>query len=662
MSIEIEPLIEPFLEDKVVTLVCGGVDHTLARDVCLKVPYLHRALDFSPGKRVQLNPPDLVRHTHVQTWLNVLGDSKLPDPFPTSSVDVYALFCLFDYLYGSDWQHPHARTLSDGFLAGRYRLPLHLLGIHDLRYHQQIVKEFLPGIELWPDSLWSGVAVGAAVVWDYVDFCRQFVAEGDWEGVQRASNVLRNMPIDVTCLTLPRSTHPMTDENMDRATGGLWRHVRPFLSDRLCWSGGSLVWSQLCPERDPDYGMDLDLFCTDPEPVRGLCERLHQVYGDDRLYYVVKDSLVNIYVTDITRSIQIIVHAPTTAAQIVAEFDMDYVRAYHNGTELRLWPEAQTAWETRQVRVWTGPVRLHRIHKARAKGFDVPEQIETSLVGKHPFDVFYPHPSQPPEMVVQALTRFHPGATVSRKLELPSQLFEVPRYGYLKVPVTIETLQKSLATLRIHPSVTVSKPDRFHPNAPPRTHLEWRFASPVRFTLRKVQIKWLDGCDYNESLFRVTLTDIDSETEREVRWFDDHVRKEFLPLARALHQRDITIPMLHMVFASIIQPTPPEDWYDDRLDYPVVRCVADRRLPVYDSVANETRPLDSFDWHKKERRIDVGLEVRGIRSGMAGRDFRLQIYVRDLTLLSDTEADAYAAHRRHNTVSTIYEYIHEMGR
>jgi len=158
------------------------------------------------------------------------------------------------------------------------------------------------------------------------------------------------------------------------------------LSEDCVISGGSIVSAYFnLPNTSPDA--DLDLWVSSKEKLFDVvnfykCKHPHA-------FFIVNYTVVTVVVPDKTLYIQII-FKNTCPWGIIDSFDMDYVQAYYDGSEIRAFPECIHAWKTKT----TTCVRRERIHperilKAREKGFEIDH--ETDLPPKKSrWNFYYP--------------------------------------------------------------------------------------------------------------------------------------------------------------------------------------------------------------------------------------------------------------------------------
>jgi len=146
----------------------------------------------------------------------------------------------------------------------------------------------------------------------------------------------------------------------------------------VVWAGGSLAAArnEIHPNKMAEDA-DIDLWAFSLEGMRTVLASMEQ--GFDNAYFVVRKSIIDIVSPGV--KIQIIFAGPNkTPAQVVEEFDMDFLRQYydHKG-QLHSFPECDLAYTNQTVSLMQKNLKPLRYLKALEKGFQLPPGTETKL-------------------------------------------------------------------------------------------------------------------------------------------------------------------------------------------------------------------------------------------------------------------------------------------
>jgi len=152
----------------------------------------------------------------------------------------------------------------------------------------------------------------------------------------------------------------------------IWNVIVSALGKKCVLAGGAVVWA-IFEDITRHPAMDIDLWVSEEETAKAILRALM----DSATGYVVcfnDRPSVFTFLTVGSVPIQIILHQKTPC-EIVTNFDMDYVRAYFDGTSLMMAPEAWRAWNKRAVLCAFPTLTENRIGKAIVKGFQVDDLI-----------------------------------------------------------------------------------------------------------------------------------------------------------------------------------------------------------------------------------------------------------------------------------------------
>jgi hypothetical protein len=174
------------------------------------------------------------------------------------------------------------------------------------------------------------------------------------------------------------------------------------LSSQCVLAGGSLV---ICMFTDIDIktipvDSDIDLWVFDETKFSTMLNYFESLYSG-HVRFLKNGPVTTVLVDDTGVSIQLVTCFGSTyknpklnVQNAIYNFDLDYVKAFYDGTSVYVTSECERAWKERRVSTGFSSIPKSRFDKAREKGFEISKEYEHKVTfieeKKSRMDFYYP--------------------------------------------------------------------------------------------------------------------------------------------------------------------------------------------------------------------------------------------------------------------------------
>ena len=155
-------------------------------------------------------------------------------------------------------------------------------------------------------------------------------------------------------------------KSFDKYTHGLLNNIP--LSCNVIYSGGSL-YDIVTGFYEPDL-VDLDLFVYGENKCETVIKIIRSLQKLHKIYCFVYRNIINIYIENVPRIVQIICVDHSSPSEIINTFDLSYVKMYYDGNNVYASSDCITSLQTQTVQVYNW-LKTSRIHKCFRRGMDV---------------------------------------------------------------------------------------------------------------------------------------------------------------------------------------------------------------------------------------------------------------------------------------------------